>query len=86
MVKSYIVQNKIENGAPLFHNMSKSIHNNILLSHSHKYLGVRVGVTMLRHLILSEFEKSNPSLRERKEMMRKMQQINLETQISYRFI
>ena len=85
LVNLYIAQNKIE-GGPLFHQMSKSKHNNILLAHSYKYLGVRIGVTMLRHIILSEFEKKNPSLRERKEMMKKMQQINIETQMSYRFL
>ena len=56
-----------------------------MLSQSYRYLGVRVGVTMLRHVVLSDFERGNPSLRERKEMMRKMQQINLETQMSYAF-
>ena len=69
----------------LFPDINKQTHNNILLSQSYRYLGVRVGVTMLRHVVLSEFERTNPSLRERKEMMRKMQQINLETQISYAF-
>ena len=65
--------------------LTKAAHNNILIAHSHRYLGVRVGTTMLRHIILSEFEKKNPSLRERKEQMKKMQQIQIETQMSYAF-
>ena len=69
----------------LLQNINKQTHNNILLSQSYRYLGVRVGVTMLRHVVLSDFVRGNPSLRERKEMMRKMQQINLETQMSYAF-
>ena len=65
--------------------MNKQTHNNILIAHSHRYLGVRVGVTMLRHIVLSEFDKKNPSLKERKVQMKKMQQLSIETQMSYAF-
>ena len=65
--------------------MTKQAHNNILIAHSHRYLGVRVGVTMLRHIVLSEFDKKNPSLKERKAQMKKMQQLSIETQMSYAF-
>ena len=65
--------------------LTKQAHNNILIAHSHRYLGVRVGTTMLRHIVLSEFDKKNPSLKERKAQMKRMQQLSLETQMSYVF-
>jgi len=65
--------------------MTKQAHNNILIAHSHRYLGVRVGTTMLRHIVLSTFDKTNPSLKERKEMMMRMQQLKIETQLGYAF-
>ena len=63
--------------------MTKSQHSTILTGHSYRYLGVRLGVNMLRHLILSEFERGNPTLKERKDKMKRMQQMSLETQMSY---
>ena len=66
--------------------LSKSQHSTILTSHSYRYLGVRLGTTMLRHLVLSEFERSNPSLKSRKEKMRRMQQLRIETQMSYAWV
>ena len=66
--------------------LTKSSYHNLLTSSSYQYLGVRLGSTMFRHIVLSEFEKSRPSLRQRKEMMRKMQQLKIERQISYAFI
>ena len=63
--------------------MSKAQHSTILTGHSFRYLGVRLGVNMLRHLVLSEFERGNPSLKERKDKMKRMQQLSLETQMSY---
>ena len=63
--------------------LTKLAHAAILTAHSYRYLGVRLGTTMLRHLVLSEFEKRNPSLKERKDKMRRMQQLRIETQMSY---
>ena len=63
--------------------LTKTQHATILTSHSFRYLGVRLGTTMLRHLVLSEFERTNPTLKERKEKMRRMQQLTIETQMSY---
>ena len=86
VLNKYISQNK---GEYLFSldgsKMTKQKHNNILISHSYKYLGVRVGVTMLRHIVLSEFEKKNPSLKERRAQMLRMQQLKVETQLTYIF-
>ena len=63
--------------------LTKLAHAAILTANSYRYLGVRLGTTMLRHLVLSEFEKRNPSLKERKDKMRRMQQLRIETQMSY---
>ena len=62
---------------------SKAAFRNLLLNSSQKYLGVKVGSTMLRHIVLSEFLKGNPSLAERRRMGASMQQSSLETQLSY---
>jgi hypothetical protein len=48
-----------------------------------KYVGVRIGTSMLRHVYLTEFLSKNPNLEERKKMLRNMQQLSLETQMSY---
>ena len=63
--------------------LTKTQHSTILTSHSYRYLGVRLGTTMLRHLVLSEFERRNPTLKERKSKMKRMQQLVIETQMSY---
>ena len=63
--------------------LSKAQHSTILTSHSYRYLGVRLGSNMLRHLVLSDFERSNPTLKARKEKMKRMQQLLVETQMSY---
>ena len=68
-----------EDGRPF----SKGSFRNLMISSSEKYLGVRVGSTMLRHIVLSEFLKRNPSLAERRKMMRSMMQTSIETQLSY---
>ena len=62
---------------------SKSAFRNLLLNSSKKYLGVKVGSTQMRHIVLSEFLSKDPSLLQRKAMARSMQQIKLETQLSY---
>jgi len=67
------------NGKPY----SRSAFRNLMLNSSKKYLGVKVGSTMLRHIVLSEFLKGDPSLAERKRKARSMQQLSLETQMSY---
>jgi len=67
------------NGKPY----SRSAFRNLMLNSSKKYLGVKVGSTMLRHIVLSEFLKEDPSLAERKRKARSMQQLSLETQMSY---
>jgi hypothetical protein len=63
--------------------MSKHGFRNLLLSSSQRYLGVKVGSTQLRHIVLSEFLAKNPSLAQRKQMARSMQQLSLETQMMY---
>jgi hypothetical protein len=63
--------------------MSRHGFRNLLLGSSNRYLGVKVGSTQLRHIVLSEFLAKNPSLAERKRMARSMQQLSLETQMSY---
>ena len=63
--------------------MSKHGFRNLLLSSSQRYLGVKVGSTQMRHIVLSEFLAKNPSLAQRKQMARSMQQLSLETQMSY---
>ena len=62
---------------------SKAAFRNLLLNSSQKYLGVKIGSTQLRHIVLSEFLSRDPSLLQRKAMARSMQQIKLETQLSY---
>ena len=62
---------------------SKSAFRNLLLNSSKKYLGVKIGSTQMRHIVLSEFLAKDPSLLQRKSMARSMQQIKLETQLSY---
>jgi len=49
-----------------------------------KYIGVRAGTSMLRHVYITEFMAKDPSLQERKKMLKNMQQLSLETQESYR--
>ena len=88
LLRKYIRQ--LGNGQYLFslyggQKLTKQAHNNILTSFSHKYLGVRIGTTMLRHIVLSEFDKTNPSLADRKKKMRSMQQLSIETQMRYAF-
>ena len=63
--------------------MSRHGFRNLLLSSSNRYLGVKVGSTQMRHIVLSEFLAKNPSLAQRKRMARSMQQLSLETQMSY---
>ena len=67
------------NGRPY----SKHGFRNLLLNSSKKYLGVKIGSTQLRHIVLSEFLAKDPSLAERRAMAKKMQQTSLETQLSY---
>jgi hypothetical protein len=63
--------------------MSRHGFRNLLLSSSNRYLGVKVGSTQMRHIVLSEFLAKNPSLAQRKRMAQSMQQLSLETQMSY---
>ena len=42
--------------------LTKQAHNNILIAHSHRYLGVRVGTTMLRHVAFCWPRDSRASL------------------------
>ena len=68
-----------DNGRPF----SKAGFRNLMTSSSERYLGKRVGSTMLRHIVLSEFLKRDPSLKERRAKARSMMQTSLETQMSY---
>ena len=63
--------------------LSKSTFSAIMTGASKRYLGIRLGSTMLRRIYLSEFEKSGPSLRQRKAELRRMLQTKIETQLSY---
>ena len=88
LLRKYIRQQ--EDGEYLFslyggQKLTKQAHNNILTSFSHKYLGIKIGTTMLRHIVLSEFDKTNPTLAARKKKMRAMQQLSIETQMRYAF-
>jgi len=49
-----------------------------------KYIGVRAGTSMLRHVYITEFMAKDPSLQERQKMLKNMQQLSLETQEGYR--
>ena len=49
-----------------------------------RYIGKRFGTTMMRHIYISEFLNTNPSLEARKRFMYGMQQLQLETQEAYR--
>ena len=68
-----------DNGRPF----SKAGFRNLMTSSSKRYLGKRVGSTMLRHIVLSEFLKRDPSLKERRAKARSMMQTSLETRLSY---
>jgi hypothetical protein len=63
--------------------MSKHGYRNLLNWATRKYLGVTVGSTTFRHIYLTEFEKRNPSLTERRRVARNMQQLSIETQHAY---
>ena len=50
---------------------------------TYKYAGKRLGSSMLRKIYITEFLAKNPSLQERKKFLYGMQQLQLETQMSY---
>jgi hypothetical protein len=66
--------------------ITRPAYNNLLVSHSERYLAVRIGSTMLRHIYLSEFLKRDPSLKQKQRKLQEMQQLRLETQERYRRI
>ena len=68
---------------PEGHPLSKSAFSAVMTGASKRYLGVRLGSTMLRRIYLSEFEKTGPSLRQRKAKLRRMLQTKIETQLGY---
>ena len=63
--------------------LSKSQFSNLLTGTTYRYLGVRLGSSMLRKVYLTEFLRKSPTLAARKKKMREMQQLSLETQYSY---
>jgi len=73
----YLIVNK------MFKPISRNTFYKYMSSIMFKYVGVRIGTSMLRHIYLTEFLSKNPSLKERKKMMYGMQQLSLETQLSY---
>ena len=63
--------------------LPKNSIRNILTGASKRYLNVRLGTTMLRHLYISEFDKSRPTLAQRRIFLRKCLQLNVEQQLRY---
>ena len=61
----------------------KSSFRSLLTGVCKRYIGVRLGSTMLRHIYLTEFLSTNPSLLRRKRKLYEMQQVSLETQFRY---
>jgi len=68
------------NGRPL----SKSAYSNLLTGATKKYLAKRVGSSLWRHIVLTEWSRlANPTLNDRRAMARKMHQVSLITQMRY---
>ena len=63
--------------------ISRAQYNTILTGASKRYLGIRLGSTMLRHIYLSEFEAGAPTLQQRVKRMRRMLQTTVRTQLRY---
>ena len=63
--------------------INRSQYNAIMTGTSKRYLGLRLGSTMLRHIYLSEFEATNPTLAQRLKRMRRMLQTTIRTQLRY---
>ncbi len=63
--------------------INRSQYNAIMTGTSKRYLGLRLGSTMLRHIYLSEFEATNPTLAQRLKRMRRMLQTTVRTQLRY---
>ena len=51
-----------------------------------KYIGKKLGTSMLRHIYITEFLDSDPNLKERKKFLYGTMQLSLETQEGYRRI
>ena len=68
------------NGRPL----SKSAYSNLLTGATKKYLAKRVGSSLWRHIVLTEWSRlANPTLADRRAMARRMHQVSLITQMRY---
>jgi len=63
--------------------MTKSSFSNVMTGTSKRYLNLRIGVNMIRHIFISELEKKQPTLRQRREAARKSMQLSIETQLRY---
>jgi hypothetical protein len=81
------LQPEIEHKYLIVNKMSKPVSRNTFYKYMSsimfKYVGVRIGTSMLRHVYLTEFLSKNPGLEDRKKMLYNMQQLSLETQMSY---
>ncbi len=56
---------------------------NWFTSMTFKYVGKKLGTSMLRKIYITEFLKSNPSLKQKQVFMQKCMQLSLETHESY---
>ena len=63
---------------------SKNSFKGLLQHITYRYLGLRLGTTMLRKIYLTEFLSTDPRLTDRKRVLRNMLQLNLEQQFQYR--
>ena len=57
-----------------------------MVSLTQKYIGKRLGTSMLRHVYITEFLDSDPNLNTRKKFLYSTMQLSLETQEGYRRI
>ena len=82
------LQDEINHKYLICNKMWKPINRNTFYKYmsnlTFKYIGVRAGTSMLRHVYITEFMAKDPSLQERKKMLHNMQQLSLETQEGYR--
>jgi len=68
------------NGDPF----TKNSFSNLLTGASKRRLDVRLGTTQLRHIYISEFIKTAPTIKQRRALALRMQQLSLLTQERYR--
>lgn len=62
---------------------SRSAFSKFLATASYRYVGKRIGPSMYRKIYVTDYLKLNPTLIQKKDTMRKMMQLSLETHESY---